>query len=85
MIKKLYLVVDAEGEARLVKRPSYVRAGEAAIELRINIPSGWGRVVGAIEVAVPEPPTVTSVDGQAWVVPTGGLAPTPPGEVGSEA
>lgn len=83
MIKKIYLVIDAEGEARLVKRTFNIRAGEAAFELRISIPKGWGGVVGSIDLAVPEPPTVTTTEGQAWVVPASSLAPTPPDDVGS--
>ncbi len=62
--KKVFLVINAEGEARLVKRPSYIGAGEVAFELRIHIPNGWGGIAGSIDVAIPEPPTVTA-DGAA--------------------
>lgn len=82
MIKKLFLVVDAEGETRLVKRASFIRPGEAAFELRVNIPRGWGAVIGSIDVTIPEPPTVTT-GGAALVRSPESLAPTPPGELGS--
>ena len=62
MIKKLFLVVDAQGEARLVKRAAYIRANEAGFELRIQIPDSWGKVIGSIDITVPEPPSVTAED-----------------------
>lgn len=61
-----YLVVDCQtGAARTVTRRPNPEFGEVAYRLVINIPDGWGQVLGDIELTLPEPPAdavVTEVD-----------------------
>ncbi len=59
MIKTVYLVVRADGDVRVAKRPR-IAADEVAMKLNVTIPDGWGRVVGSLDVVVPEPPAAST-------------------------
>ena len=55
-----YLVVSAGGEARVVSRLPALRLDEFCYRLTIEIPAGWGSVLGEINLRLPDPdPTVT--------------------------
>jgi hypothetical protein len=70
MNKLVYLVVRADGEVRVAKRPR-LAADEVAVALNIAMPDGWGRVIATVDVAMPEPPVVTNT-GQEFVPDTEG-------------
>jgi len=54
-----YLVISAGGEARVVTRLPALRLDEFCYRLTIDIPAGWGSVLGEINVRLPDPnPTV---------------------------
>lgn len=63
MNKVVYLVVRADGEVRIAKRPR-LAADEVGVALNIAMPDGWGRVVATVDVAMPEPPVVTATGEQ---------------------
>lgn len=55
-----YLVVSAGGEARVVNRLPALRLDEFCYRLTIEIPVGWGSVLGEINLRLADPdPTVT--------------------------
>lgn len=51
------LVVSADGNARILTT-KYPRLGldEVGFRLNINMPVGWGHIVGNIDIDMPEPP-----------------------------
>lgn len=51
-----YLVIRADGTARVTTRWPSLRTDEVAYRLRIEIPAGWGRIAGNIDVTMPPPP-----------------------------
>jgi hypothetical protein len=60
MNRVAYLVVRANGEVRVTKRRPTLAADEVGMALNITMPDGWGRVVGSVDVTMPEPPHVTN-------------------------
>lgn len=61
MIVKLFLVISANGDARIAKRPRLSR-DEVGFPLNVTIPDGWGRITNQpINVTLPEPPGNASV------------------------
>lgn len=52
-----FLIVRSDGEMRIMKRASGLSWDEVAFRVTVNIPEGWGRVRGDIEITMPEPPT----------------------------
>jgi len=53
------LVISAGGEARVVSRLPALRLDEFCYRLTIEIPAGWGSILGEINVRLPDPnPTV---------------------------
>jgi len=52
---KRVLIVSASGESRVVARPRGLRWDEFGFNLTITIPDTWGKVIGAINVELPEP------------------------------
>lgn len=57
-----FLIVRADGEARIVSRPpNRLRLDEFGYRLNITIPDSWAHVIGDINIALPDPdmkPTV---------------------------
>ena len=54
-----FLVISAGGEARVVTRLPILRLDEFCYRLTIEIPAGWGSILGEINVRLPDPnPTV---------------------------
>ena len=54
-----FLVISAGGEARVVSRLPALRLDEFCYRLTIEIPAGWGSILGEINVRLPDPnPTV---------------------------
>lgn len=52
-----YLVVDASGEMRAVKRQPRLNFTEVAFPIRVTIPITWGKIQSpAITLDMPEPP-----------------------------
>lgn len=60
-LQVIYLVVRADGEIRVAKRPR-VGTDEIAVRLNLTFPEGWGSVTNEINIEMPEPPVV---EGQA--------------------
>lgn len=61
MIVKQFLVIRADGEVRVMKRPR-VGPDEVCFQLNITIPDGWGKIVGPpVTVNLPDPPGIISV------------------------
>jgi hypothetical protein len=58
MLKTKYLIINCEtGDARTVSRtPRDLTFGEIAYRLKINVPDTWGKILGDIELSLPEPP-----------------------------
>lgn len=52
---KKFLVVRADGDARIVSRMPKLRLDEFAYRLNISIPDSWASVVGDIDIALPDP------------------------------
>lgn len=74
-VVEVYLIYDVRREEFRVRRnrPSG-RFGEFAYRVRLAVPKSWGRVLGDIDLVIPEPPLdlepiVTELP--ATVVPTG--------------
>ena len=57
MTKTVYLVVRADGEVRVAKRPR-IAMDEVGVRLNIVMPPGWGTVVSSVDVTMPDPPVV---------------------------
>lgn len=54
-----FLIFSAGGEARVVARMPALRLDEFAYRLVVEIPDGWGHILGQINVSLPDPnPTV---------------------------
>jgi hypothetical protein len=52
-----FLIVKADGEMRVTKKPVRLALNEVAFPLSVTIPLLWGRVQPTrIEVSLPEPP-----------------------------
>jgi hypothetical protein len=60
-----YLVIRADGEARVVRKARRLRVDEVAYRLRVRIPNAWGEVAGEIDVTMPPPPDAPSVEPKA--------------------
>jgi len=48
-----YLVIRTDQTIRVAKRPR-IAADEVAIKLNLIFPPGWGRVIGQLDIAVPD-------------------------------
>jgi hypothetical protein len=60
--QRVFLVIGADKRIRAAKRPQ-LRVDEIAIAIDLQFPDTWGRVITAIEVAVPDfAPTVAVPD-----------------------
>lgn len=55
-----FLIISAAGEARITTRRPTLRRDEVAFRLNIDVPKGWGRVIGDLNVQLPEPPEVST-------------------------
>jgi hypothetical protein len=65
MTKLHYLVIRADGSARIVSRTPNLRADEIAYRLRIAMPPGWGSLAsGEIKVTLPDPPGMPELIGE---------------------
>lgn len=53
---KAVLLVNAQGNMRLVKRQPVLGLGEVAFCLTVNIPDSWSRIVGNVKLDLPEAP-----------------------------
>lgn len=49
-----YLVVKADRRMRVVQRLPELGVDEVAFRLVVQFPDGWGKVVGQLDVAVPD-------------------------------
>lgn len=58
-VMSVVLVVRANGEVRVARRPR-IAPDEIGVRLNINLPAGWGTVLGTLDIDMPEPPVVTS-------------------------
>jgi hypothetical protein len=59
MLNIRWLIIRADGSARVVNRSPYnLRADEVAYRLRLTVPASWGRIVGDIDITLPEAPEV---------------------------
>lgn len=55
-----FLIISAGGDTRVVNRMPVLRLDEFAYRLTVEIPAGWGSVLGEIALRLPDPdPTVT--------------------------
>jgi len=55
-----FLIISAGGETRVVHRMPALGLDEFAYRLNVEIPAGWGSVLGEISLRLPDPdPTVT--------------------------
>lgn len=62
MQKRLFLIVKADGTARVNTKPRSLSIDEIAVPLTINIPDAWGKAAAeGITINMPEPPTVDEV------------------------
>jgi hypothetical protein len=57
----VYLVVRADGDIRVAKRPR-LSTDEVAVAISLRFPDGWGRTVAHIDVDMPEPPSAELAD-----------------------
>lgn len=57
-----FLVISAGGEARVVSRLPALRLDEFCYRLTIEIPAGWGSVLGEINVRLPDPDPTVELD-----------------------
>lgn len=57
-----FLVISAGGEARVVNRMPALRLDEFAYRLVVEIPDGWGHVLGQINVVLPDPNPTVDID-----------------------
>jgi hypothetical protein len=55
-LQVVYLVIRADGDVRVAKRPR-LALDETAVEVNIAFPDGWGEVTGRLDIQMPEPPT----------------------------
>lgn len=55
-----YLVVRSDREMRIVRRPR-LAPDEVAIRLSINFPDSWGRVIGDLEINLPDAPVTVDL------------------------
>lgn len=53
--RTVYLVVRANGDVRVAKRPR-LASDEIAVELNLRFPDGWGDVTQSFTIDMPEPP-----------------------------
>lgn len=61
LIRK-FLIIKANGDARLTTRWPSLGNDEIAVRLNITMPEGWGKIQGEINVAMPDFPTVETHD-----------------------
>lgn len=57
-----FLVVSAGGEARVVNRLPMLRLDEFCYRLVIEIPAGWGSILGEINLTLADPNPTVQVD-----------------------
>lgn len=61
--RRYYLVISADGQARLVSRYPKLRNDEVAYPMMVVLPSGWGLTQQAtIELRLPEGVPIVSTD-----------------------
>ena len=58
------LIIRADGTARVVSRDRThrLRNDEFAFRLTVKIPPAWGRIIGDLEVALPDEPATVTVE-----------------------
>lgn len=63
MIHKRYLVLDSNGEGRVVTRwPQKLKTNEVAFRLNVKVPEGWARIADQdITVELPPPPAAVDI------------------------
>ncbi len=60
---KHYLVVSAsDGSARIQKRKPRSLFGLVTYELIVNVPDKWSEVIGRVELMMPEPEDLVTVE-----------------------
>jgi hypothetical protein len=71
--KIVYLVMRADGNARVTTQRGVSRIGadEVAFRIIVSYPNGWGKIApSTIELSMPQPPTITAIEGQSDDQPT---------------
>lgn len=64
---KCYLIVDSGGYCRVLStEPRNLKFNEIAYQLNIQIPAGWGRLAGTINI---NPPNPQIIEGEAFLLP----------------
>jgi hypothetical protein len=58
---KKFLVVRADGSARVVATRPNLRLDEFAYQLNIAIPDAWSRIIGQIDLTLPDPADLPAV------------------------
>lgn len=68
--RRYYIVIRADGQARLVSRYPRLRSDEVAYPMLITLPSGWGQTAQTtIELRLPEG-VATAVPGDEPILPS---------------
>lgn len=57
-----FLIVSAGGETRVVNRMPALRLDEFCFRLKIEIPAGWGSILGELAVRLPDPNPSVDLD-----------------------
>jgi hypothetical protein len=58
MIKR-FLIVASNGECRVTRRRPQLSLNEFAFEVNVTVPDSWARVLGSVDIELPEAPTPT--------------------------
>jgi len=63
MIFKRFLVINSNGDGRIVARyPSHLRTNEVAFNLVIKVPDGWARLAAqSLTIELPPPPAAEDI------------------------
>lgn len=52
----IYLIVNGRGDCRINRRRPALAYDEVAYQIRVNVPSGWGRIYEAADITLPDAP-----------------------------
>lgn len=62
MIRRYFLVVKADGSARVLQRASHLESDEVAFKVVVEFPEGWARIAEQeLHITMPEPPEAAVV------------------------